>query len=124
MTRDDEYWKRKLEELDMKINLDDRQDSNYDSSYDSTRSTASSTTNSTAKVSMAALQGLYQQSRGWFTTLPPIGKGVVAIGGGILVLSIIQTLVKVVTFGLSLLLFAVLAYGAYRFLNRQDNHLS
>ncbi len=117
MPKDDAYWKRKLEELEIDM-----------SSKSPQKSAMPDPTTSNNRDSQApqapqspSLEGIYQQSRAWFETLPTPGKGAVIIGGSILALSVVRTMVQVVTFGLSFGLFLVLAYGAYRFLYKNSD---
>jgi len=114
MPKDEAYWKRKLEELEL------------DMPSKSTQKSAIPNQNPTppsGELPQApSLAGIYQQSRAWFETLPNLGKGAVILGGTVLSLSVVRTLVQVVTFSLSFGLFLILAYGAYRFLNQNRSN--
>ncbi|TAF51035.1 MAG: hypothetical protein EAZ61_11485 [Oscillatoriales cyanobacterium] len=114
MPKDEAYWKRKLEELEIDMSSKTTQKSAIPN--------PTPASNPTSQPSEApTLQGIYQQSRAWFETLPTPGKGAVILGGSILALSVVRTLVQVVTFSLSFGLFLVLAYGAYRFFSKANS---
>jgi hypothetical protein len=113
MPKDEAYWKRKLEELEIDM-----------SSKSPQKSAMPDPTSSGDRDPQApTLEGIYLQSRAWFETLPTPAKGAVILGGSILALSVVRTMVQVVTFGLSFGLFLVLAYGAYRFLYKKSDDL-
>jgi hypothetical protein len=113
MPKDEAYWKRKLEELEIDM-----------SSKSPQKSAMPEPTSSGDRDPQApTLEGIYLQSRAWFETLPTPAKGAVILGGSILALSVVRTMVQVVTFGLSFGLFLVLAYGAYRFLYKKSDDL-
>ena len=111
MPKDDAYWKRKLEELELDMSSKSPQPHQKSAMPHPAPPTGSD-------PQAPSLRGIYQQSRAWFETLPTPGKAALLLGGGILALSIVRTLVQVVTFSLSLGLFLLLAYGAYRFLSQ------
>jgi hypothetical protein len=117
MPKDEAYWKRKLEELEI--------DMSSKSTQKSAMPNPAPSSNRDPEVPQSpqspSLEGIYQQSRAWFDTLPTPGKGAVVLGGSILALSVVRTLVQVVTFSLSFGLFLVLAYGAYRFLYKTNS---
>jgi hypothetical protein len=115
MPKDEAYWKRKLEELELDV-----------SSKSTQKSAMPNPTPPDTEPPQApqapSLGGIYQQSRAWFDTLPTPGKGAVILGGTVLALSVVRTLVQVVTFSLSFGLFLIFAYGAYRFLNQNRSN--
>jgi len=120
MTKDDEYWKRKLDELELDMSAKSPRSEPSANPGDRTPQPIDAASESGSGA--PSLEGVYRQSRAWFETLPTPGKGVVVLGGGILALSVVRTLVQVVTFSLSMGLFLLMAYGAYRFLGQRDSN--
>ena len=60
------------------------------------------------------ISSLYHQAKTWFQTLPTIGQVAVGIGTVVLSLSVLQTVMRLVTLGISLAVIAVVGYMGYR----------
>lgn len=123
MPKDEAYWKRKLEELELDMTSKSPHKSAIPNPPPPPNTNPSpNPTQSTGDPQAPSLASIYQQSRAWFETLPTLGKGAVILGGTILALSVVRTLVQVVTFSLSFGLFLIFAYGAYRFFNQNRSN--
>ncbi len=88
-------WKRKLHDLEAQMNQTRPLQSNSDTSE--------------------SIQSLYQRAVTWFQQLPKEGQIAVAVAGAVLGLSVLGTLVKLVSFALSLVLLGGLLYIGYKF---------
>lgn len=60
------------------------------------------------------LENVFTRLQVWYQTLPTPAKVAVAIGGVFLVLSLLNTVLKLVTSLISLAILAVILYGVYR----------
>ncbi|NMG58173.1 hypothetical protein E1H12_06450 [Geitlerinema sp. P-1104] len=98
-------WQRKLQELEQDIDrkLGDR--TQPQDSFDTT---------SLPEQTQTTVSSLYQQAKTWFQTLPTIGQVAVGIGAVVLSLSVLQTVMRLVTLGISLGVVAVVGYIGYR----------
>ncbi|KPQ40084.1 MAG: hypothetical protein ACLFM4_08150 [Phormidium sp.] len=98
-------WQRKLQELEQDIDrkLGDRTQSqdNFD-------------TTSLPEQTQTTISSLYNQAKTWFQTLPTIGQVAVGIGAVVLSLSVLQTVMRLVTLGISVAVIAVVGYIGYR----------
>lgn len=98
-------WQRRLQELEQDIDrkLGDR-----------TQSQDTFDTTSLPEQTQTTISSLYQQAKTWFQTLPTIGQVAVGIGAVVLSLSVLQTVMRLVTLGISLAVIAVVGYIGYR----------
>lgn len=98
-------WQRKLQELELDIDrkLGDR-----------TQSQDSPNTTPLPEQTQTSISSLYNQAKTWFQTLPTIGQVAVGIGAVVLSLSVLQTVMRLVTLGISVAVIAVVGYIGYR----------
>ncbi|USR90146.1 hypothetical protein NEA10_15005 [Phormidium yuhuli AB48] len=98
-------WQRKLQELEQDIDrkLGDR-----------SQSQETFNTTPLPEQTQTTISSLYHQAKTWFQTLPTIGQVAVGIGTVVLSLSVLQTVMRLVTLGISLAVIAVVGYMGYR----------
>lgn len=93
--------------------------SNAPSSQPTSQTTASTTaaTNWSAEVSI-----LGRQLWNWFLTLPSVGKGLAAIGGMFVLLSLLKIAVSLAAAAISCTVLGIAIYAAYRFWVAPNNN--
>jgi hypothetical protein len=86
---------RQLENLEAELNQQKPQQSNSDTSR--------------------SIQSLYSQFIIWYKGLPPVGQVAVIVGGVLIGLSLVSTVVKLISLAFNLAVLGVIVYVAYKF---------
>jgi hypothetical protein len=105
-------WQRRIQ--DLKVDIDAAKQTIFD------RSTAESEPLNQVDVDysnfgMEGLQRSYQQFLAWFNEIPSSGKLLAIAGGGLLSLTLIKTVFQLISSLVTLSIFGIIIYLAYRF---------
>ncbi|MGK7932576.1 MAG: hypothetical protein AB4041_14235 [Microcystaceae cyanobacterium] len=103
MAQEQQNWQKRLEELEKEVNQ----------TLETTPIRLENTQSTLAKG--------FSRLQAWYQALPTPAKVIVAVGGGLVALSLFNTVLKLVTSLVSLGILALICYGLYKFVIKSDS---
>ncbi len=103
MTQDQPNWQKRLEELEKEVNQ------------------TLETTPIRLENTQSTLEKAFSRLQTWYKGLPTAAKVIVAVGGGLVALSLLNSVLRLVTSLISLAILALICYGLYKFVTKSDS---